>query len=91
MLFLSKTKINSPKVDRLKRSLGFANSFSPDCVGKAGGLALFWKLGVDLEVIFANRFVMAALVYSDLLKMLGCLLLFMGRLIYPKRRNFGSL
>uniref|UniRef100_A0A2N9J510 Reverse transcriptase zinc-binding domain-containing protein n=1 Tax=Fagus sylvatica TaxID=28930 RepID=A0A2N9J510_FAGSY len=61
VLFLSKTKINSPKVDRLKRSLGFADSFCLDCVGRAGGLALFWKLGVDLEVIFANRFVMAAL------------------------------
>ena len=90
VLFLSKTKINSPKVDRLKRSLGFADSFCLDYVGRAGDLALFWKLGVDLEVIFANHFVVVHWSIRILLRMLGCLLMFMGRPICPKRRNFGA-
>uniref|UniRef100_A0A2N9GUT0 Uncharacterized protein n=1 Tax=Fagus sylvatica TaxID=28930 RepID=A0A2N9GUT0_FAGSY len=34
-------------------------------VSEFGGLALFWKLGVDLEVVYSDNHVIAALVYSD--------------------------
>ena len=34
-------------------------------MGKAGGLALFWRMGVDLEVVFFDGNVIAALIYSD--------------------------
>jgi exonuclease III len=65
VLFVSKTKLKSPKVERLRLSMGFAESFCVDSFGKTGGLALFWKLGVELEVVFSNKNCIAALVYSD--------------------------
>nr|POE75985.1 hypothetical protein CFP56_23447 [Quercus suber] len=34
-------------------------------VGRAGGLALFWSLGVELEVVYSDKNVISALVYSD--------------------------
>ena len=34
-------------------------------MGKAGGLALFWKLGVHLEVVYSDNHVIAAMVYFD--------------------------
>ena len=41
VLFLSETKVNSPKIEKLKISMGFADSFCVENVGKVGGLALF--------------------------------------------------
>ncbi|KAF3951838.1 hypothetical protein CMV_022555 [Castanea mollissima] len=35
-------------------------------VGKSGGLAIFWKAGVDLEIVYSDRNVIASLVYYDL-------------------------
>uniref|UniRef100_A0A2N9ELU6 Endonuclease/exonuclease/phosphatase domain-containing protein n=1 Tax=Fagus sylvatica TaxID=28930 RepID=A0A2N9ELU6_FAGSY len=34
-------------------------------VGKAGGLAIFWKAGVEMEEVYSDRFVIALLIYSD--------------------------
>ncbi len=65
MLFVTETKIKAPKVDRLRLSMGFAKSFCMENVGKAGGLALFWKLGVDLEMVLSNKNCIAALIYSN--------------------------
>uniref|UniRef100_A0A2N9HFT5 Reverse transcriptase domain-containing protein n=1 Tax=Fagus sylvatica TaxID=28930 RepID=A0A2N9HFT5_FAGSY len=59
-----KPKVKSPKLEKLKVSMGFSRFFGVDCVGKVGGLALFWKLGVDLEVVYSDNHVIAALVYS---------------------------
>ena len=36
-----------------------------DAKGKAGGLALFWRMGVDLEVVFSDDNAIVALIYSD--------------------------
>ncbi len=63
--FLSETKINILRIDRLRFTLDFSDYFCIDCVGRAGGLALFWKMGVELEVVFANKNVVVSLVYSD--------------------------
>jgi hypothetical protein len=65
VFFVSETKRKSPRLDKLKISIGFIDYFCVDCVGHAGGLALFWKLGVDLEVIFSNPNVIISLVDSD--------------------------
>ena len=65
MFFVTETKIKAPKVDRLRLSMGFAKSFCVESVGKAGGLALFWKLGVELEVVLSNKNCIVALIYSD--------------------------
>ena len=39
-LFLSKTKIKSPKLEKIKNKLAYENLFCVDLVGKVGGLAL---------------------------------------------------
>ena len=65
MFFVAETKSKSPRIEKLKNSLGFAHCYYVDSVGRAGGLALFWKMGIDLEVIFANKNVVVSLVYSD--------------------------
>lgn len=40
ILFLSETKIKSPKLGKIKNKLVYENLFCVDSVGKAGGLAL---------------------------------------------------
>jgi hypothetical protein len=46
VVFLSETK----KKARLRWSLGFTNGVAVDCYGRSGGLALWWKDGVDVTV-----------------------------------------
>ena len=91
VLFLSETKINSPKVNRLKISIGFAKFLCVDNVGKAGGLALFWKHGVDLEVVFANQYVVAALIYSNPPENPWLLIATHGPPYLAKKRKFWEL
>lgn len=65
IVFIAETKSNSPRMDSLKFSLGFENHCVVEPSGKAGGLTLFWMKGVELEVIFVDKNVIASLVYSD--------------------------
>ena len=44
--------------------MGFFDYFCVESVGKAGGLALFWKARVESEVIFSNSNAIMALVFS---------------------------
>ncbi|KAM0913489.1 hypothetical protein ACQ4PT_012126 [Festuca glaucescens] len=37
-------------MDKLKWSLGFANGVAVDCNGRSGGLALWWREGIDVSV-----------------------------------------
>ena len=37
-----------------------------DANGRAGGLALFWRLGLELEVVYSDRNVITTLIYSNL-------------------------
>ena len=87
--FLPETKIKTPKVRRICDRLKFVDSWCVDLVGKSGSLALFWRMGVDLEVIFFDKNMIVALVYSDPLKLLG---FFLPSMVYTsglKRRIFG--
>ena len=65
IIFVAETKVSSPRIENIRLGLGFAGCFGVDSVGKAGGLAIFWKLRVELEVVFSNKFAIAALIYSD--------------------------
>jgi hypothetical protein len=49
-LFLSETKVQSKKLQSLRRSMGYEGMFHIDPIGKSGGLALFWMEGNNLEV-----------------------------------------
>ena len=55
-----------------------------------GELALFLKLGVDLEVVYSDNHVIAALVYSDPPESVWLLIAVYGSSYVAKRRSFWS-
>ena len=65
IIFLSETKIKTPKVRNICDRLKFVDSWCIDSVGISSGFALFWRMGVDLEVVFSDKNMIVALVYSD--------------------------
>jgi hypothetical protein len=91
VLFLAETKVSSPRLEKLKVGMGFSNFFCVDSEGKAGGLAIFWKLGVELEVVFSNSHIIAALVYSDPPDNVWLLLAVYGPPYFSKRKKFWNL
>jgi hypothetical protein len=91
VFFVAETKSKSPRIEKLKNSLGFAHCFCFDSAGSAGGLALFWKMGVDLEVIFANKNVVVSLVYSDPSDSVWMLISVHGPPYLAKRKKFWAL
>jgi exonuclease III len=57
VLFLSETKATKDMIEWLKWKLGMPNMIVKDCVGRSGGLALFWKNGVDVRLTgFVSRY-----------------------------------
>ena len=91
VLFLAKTKVKSPIIDHMRSKMGFYGSYYVDAIGKAGGLALFWKVGVKLEVVFENKYVLASLVYSDPLENVWLLITIHCPPYVAKRRKFWGL
>ena len=65
LVFLSETKLKSAGIDKIKSKLNFFDSYCVDAIGKARGLALFWRMGVDLEVVFSDDNAIVALIYLD--------------------------
>jgi hypothetical protein len=65
IVFLSETKSDVKKIEKIRLSLNFVDCFCVEAFGKAGGLALFWRKGVDLEVVYSDNQIIAALIYSD--------------------------
>lgn len=51
IIFLIETKNPKHAVEKVQCLLGFSNCFSLDLVGRAGGVALFWNVDTNLEVI----------------------------------------
>ena len=62
LVFLSETKLKSAGIDKIKAKLNLFDSYCVDAIGKAGGLALFWRMGVDLEVVFSDDNAIVALI-----------------------------
>ena len=50
ILFIMKTQIDKYRVENLRYSLGFDSSFAVKSSGRSGGLGLFWKNDVSLDV-----------------------------------------
>jgi hypothetical protein len=91
VFFMFESKVKSPKINHLKVSMGFAYSFCVDCVGRAGGLALFWKSGVDLEIVLSNINIIATLNYSDPPDCAWLLIVVHGPPYFAKLRSFWAL
>lgn len=50
VIFLSETKINKSKVEKVRYKLGMEQSFVVDSLGKSGGLAMLWKSEVNAQL-----------------------------------------
>jgi exonuclease III len=50
ILFLSETKMDRNKIEGLRWRLGLTNMVVKDCSGKSGGLAIFWRKGVNFQL-----------------------------------------
>jgi hypothetical protein len=88
-VFLAKTKLKVLKIERIKLSLSYSDYFCVECTGRAGGFALLWKQGVDLEVVFSNKYIIASLIYSDPLDSPWMLLSIRGPPTINSSKNFG--
>ena len=49
IIFLSEKKIKTSNVRNICDRLKFVDSWCVDSVGVSGGLALFWRMGVDFR------------------------------------------
>uniref|UniRef100_A0A2N9ET81 Reverse transcriptase domain-containing protein n=2 Tax=Fagus sylvatica TaxID=28930 RepID=A0A2N9ET81_FAGSY len=90
LVFLSETKSNVQKINKIRVSLNYVDSFCVESSGKAGGLALFWKQGVDFEVVYSDVHIIAGLVYSDPPGSSWLLLAIYGPPKRQHRKNFWS-
>jgi exonuclease III len=50
ILFLSETKMEDGKARGFMWSLGYTGSYAVSCVGRSGGLALFWRQPYSVSV-----------------------------------------
>uniref|UniRef100_A0A2N9FR65 Reverse transcriptase domain-containing protein n=1 Tax=Fagus sylvatica TaxID=28930 RepID=A0A2N9FR65_FAGSY len=64
-LFLSETKADERRIDIIRRRLGFYQCFCVPSLGKAGGLAMFWKAGMEVRVLEANSWLIAMSVKQE--------------------------
>ena len=51
LLFLIETRAKLEKVEETRRKLGFDNCFCVELVGLSGGLCLFWKKEMEVEIL----------------------------------------
>ncbi|XP_065629740.1 uncharacterized protein LOC136067578 [Quercus suber] len=79
------------KINKLCNRLKFVDSWCVDSNGKSGGLALFWRLGVKMEVVFSDRNMIVALVYSDPPEAPWLLFAIYGPFQRSKRKKFWEL
>ena len=64
-LFLSETKADEQRIDIIRRRLGFYQCFCVPSFGKVGGLAMFWKAGIEVRVLEANSWLIAMSVKQE--------------------------
>ena len=55
LLFLIETKLNKEKTEKVRDQSNFHFSWVVPSVGKSGGLALFWKEGISVEILEADQ------------------------------------
>ena len=55
MIFLSETKMQDHRIDKVRRRMGYTNGFNVAPVGRAGGLSLWWNDSIWVEVIDSSK------------------------------------
>ena len=58
-------KSKTPRIGKINSKLKYVDFHCVEPSRRSGGFALFWRLGVDLEVVYSDLNLIAALVYSD--------------------------
>jgi len=84
-VFLSETKANETRMEEVKNSIGFSGKLVVDAKGKAGGLCLMWKWGVNVEVEEFNKNLLAIKIKEALCEWL--LVGFHGQPYLAKKRK----
>ena len=65
VLFLSETKLNEERLEWFRWKLGMPNMVVKNCEGQSGGLALFWKNGVNLSAGLKSRYHIDAVITEN--------------------------
>jgi hypothetical protein len=65
VLFLSETKHDSRWMEWLRWKLEMPNLVVKDSVGASGGLAMFWRSGVDLHVKSFSKYHIDAVITEE--------------------------
>ena len=65
ILFLRETKMERKRIDRFQWILNMPNLVVRDCKGCSGGLALFWRRGMEVAVKSLSKYHIDALVQEE--------------------------
>jgi exonuclease III len=65
ILFLAETKMDTRKIEKFRWMLGLANMVCKSCVGKSGGLALFWRKCIYVNLQTMSKYFIDATVTTD--------------------------
>jgi hypothetical protein len=65
ILFLRETKMERKRIDRFQWILNVPNLVVRDCKGCSGGLALFWRRGMEVAVKSLSKYHIDALVQEE--------------------------
>jgi exonuclease III len=83
ILFLSETKMDERRIKGLRWKLGLTNMIVKDCVGRSGGLAIFWRKGINVHV----RGILRLYIDADVTEEDGFLWRFIGFYGEPEGEN----
>lgn len=65
ILFLSETKSDEKRMKHIRWLLGMKHMVVKECRGKSGGLALFWKEGIPVELHNYSKYHMDVEIVED--------------------------
>ncbi|KAM2053759.1 hypothetical protein ACFX1T_003363 [Malus domestica] len=54
IVFLSETKARRNGIETLRRSMGYQHRFFVEAIGQSGGLCLWWKDNLEVQIIFSS-------------------------------------
>lgn len=87
LVFLSEMKLVGARVGVLWNQIGFYGGVVVDCVGRSGGLALWWKKSLDVYLQSYSKGYIDLLVREGLGGITAYIIGFYG---YPELKNNGS-
>lgn len=56
LVFLSETHQIGSSVDKIRKNMGYFKGFNVNPIDTAGGLSLWWKPAVKVDIIFSSKF-----------------------------------